>query len=110
MNTRRNILLLEASRKVIGAPDVALAMRKHVWRVFAVVGQAKTKARVIVGLQVQCKSSSMGRGGISASRACVRALFSRRRRSEEPLQMAVVGEGVVCYVQGKFVQEARQVL
>lgn len=43
VDTRRNILLLEASRKVIGAPDIALAMRKHVWRVFALGWASKSK-------------------------------------------------------------------
>jgi len=37
-------------------------MRKHVWRVFALVGQAKTKAQVIVGLQVQVQVVKYGVG------------------------------------------------
>ena len=66
-NTSRDILLLEASRKVVGAPDVALAMREHVWRWFASVGT--TNAQSDRRLQIQSKSSSM-RGGISAFRSC----------------------------------------
>lgn len=46
---------------------------------------------------------------ISRVRRWVRAVSSCRRRSEELLQMAVVGEGVVCCAQSRFVQEARQV-
>jgi len=58
-------------------------MRKHVWRVFALVGQAKAKARVIVGLQVQVQVVKYGAGWyqrISRVRAVADADVKSRRR------------------------------
>ena len=61
---------------------------------------------MIVNLQVQCKSSSMGRGGISASRACGACVQSPVADAEVkiPTEQGAVAE---VFAQ-EMVQEAQQ--
>lgn len=104
VDTRRNILLLEASRKVVGAPDIALAVREHVWRWFASVGTTNVQQVIVV---FRSSPSPQACGVVSAHLARAQYLLAsvadaESREQREWLLVTVADRGeccgvVVCY-------------